>query len=104
MPIKVTWLRELAVGFEVGGLIVLLLSGTTTLFKWAKRGLPEFWLGERAEEERLRVDFGRQIVFSLEFFISADIVRSIQAPTFQELGKLAIIVLIRTILHYSLRS
>lgn len=92
----------LVLGFEIGGALVLATSGLVALSTWFRQGLPAFWRGEGALERRLRFAFGHQIVLALEFFIAADIIRSVQAPSFPELGKLAVVVLIRTVLSYSL--
>lgn len=94
-------LQGLVYGFQIGGLVVLLISGILALVGWLSRAT-QLW-HERKPEEELRATFGHRIVLALEFFIAADIIASIQAPTFQELAKLGIIVVIRTILHYSLR-
>jgi len=96
-------LNAIEIGFEVGGLIILMVSGLIALVKWIKTSFTGFRLEATNPEEKLRLEFGHQIVFALEFFISADIIKSIQAPTFAELAKLGIIVIIRTVLHYSLR-
>ena len=102
-------LDAIAIGFEIGGLMVLLSSGLIALARWLTVSMPEFWRGTLNLEQKirsefgLRLEFGHQIVFALEFFISADIIKSIQAHTFAELAKLGIIVVIRTVLHYSLR-
>lgn len=96
-------LRGLTIAFEVAGLAILLASGVLGLLKWFKIGIPQLVRGEAGAEDELRVEFGHRIVLALEFFISADIIRSIQTPSFQELGRLGAIVVIRTVLHYSLR-
>ena len=58
-----------------------------------------------AKEKRLvaiRLEFGRYILLGLEFFIAADVIQTIFLPTWSELGMLAAIVVIRTILSYFL--
>ena len=89
--------------FEACGLVVITVSGVIALIRWFTAALPDIWRGSENPLQELRAAFGHQIVFALEFFIAADIIRSIEAPTFSELGKLGIIVIIRTVLHYSLR-
>ena len=50
-----------------------------------------------------RRQLGRSILLGLEFLVAADIVRTVAvAPTFTDLGVLALIVLIRTFLSFSL--
>ncbi len=50
----------------------------------------------------IRIKLGSYLVLALEFFIAADIVRTIITPTWQSLGVLGAIVVIRTILSYFL--
>jgi uncharacterized membrane protein len=50
-----------------------------------------------------RRQIGRSILLGLEFLVAADIVRTVAvAPTFTDLGVLALIVVIRTFLSFSL--
>ena len=51
----------------------------------------------------LRLYLGRSIVLGLELLIAADIIRSVAiSPTFASIGVLALIVLVRTFLSWSL--
>ncbi|NJL39206.1 MAG: DUF1622 domain-containing protein [Leptolyngbyaceae cyanobacterium RM2_2_4] len=50
----------------------------------------------------LRLRLGSWLALALEFQLGADILSTIVAPTFEELGKLAVIALIRTFLNYFL--
>ena len=50
----------------------------------------------------IRLHFGNSVVLGLEFMVGADIIGSLVAPDYYNLGLLAIIVLIRTILSYFL--
>ncbi|MFI5501567.1 DUF1622 domain-containing protein [Nocardia asteroides] len=50
-----------------------------------------------------RRGLGRAILLGLEFLVAADIIRTVAiAPTFTSVGVLALIVLVRTFLSYSL--
>lgn len=52
---------------------------------------------------RYRRSLGRSILLGLELLVAADIIRTVAvAPTFQSVGVLALIVLIRTFLSFSL--
>ena len=88
--------------FEASGVFILLISAIGALLQWARKALPNVLTGDKPNLE-LRLVFGHHIVFALEFFIAADLIMTIREPTFQELGRLTIIVVIRTVLHYSLR-
>jgi uncharacterized membrane protein len=59
--------------------------------------------GDRAFRT-LRSDLGNSILLGLEFLVAADIIRSISiTPTFQSVGVLGLIVLVRTFLSWSLQ-
>lgn len=51
---------------------------------------------------QLRLTFGQWLALALEFQLGADIVNTTFAPSFEALGKLAIIAVIRTFLNYFL--
>src|SRR3712207_4592227 len=52
----------------------------------------------------LRVKFGSSLTLALELLLAADILRTAVAPTWDEIGKLAAIAAIRTILNYFLEK
>lgn len=52
--------------------------------------------------EVIRIKLGSYLVLALEFFIASDIIKTIITPTWQGLGILGAIVIIRTILSYFL--
>ncbi len=52
-----------------------------------------------------RANLGRSILVGLEFLVAADIIGTVAAvPTFESLGLLAIVILIRTFLSFSLET
>ncbi|WOF16753.1 DUF1622 domain-containing protein [Methanoplanus sp. FWC-SCC4] len=51
---------------------------------------------------QIRIEFTGKIVFGLEFLIAADLLATLMTPTLEELGILASVVVIRTILGYFL--
>lgn len=50
----------------------------------------------------IRLQFGNSVILGLEFMVGADIVGSLVQPDYYNLGLLAILVLIRTVLSYFL--
>jgi len=50
----------------------------------------------------IRLQFGNRVTLGLEFMMGGDIIGSLVKPSYYNLGLLAIIVLIRTILSYFL--
>jgi uncharacterized membrane protein len=58
----------------------------------------------RDARRELWAQFARWIVLALEFALAADIVRTAIAPTWDDIGRLAAIALIRTVLNYFLEK
>ena len=61
-------------------------------------------LPRRNPEEfvRVRLTLGRYLVLGLEFQLAGDVLRTAIAPSFEELGKLAVVATIRTALNFFL--
>lgn len=54
-------------------------------------------------KEDIRLHLGRWLALSLEFLLAADVLRTAVAPTWNEIGQLAAIVVLRTALNYFLQ-
>jgi uncharacterized membrane protein len=69
--------------------------------------VPARWRGSRlhhlAEKEDVRLRLGRWLAVALEFLLAADILRTAVAPTWDEIGKLAAVAALRTLLNYFLQ-
>lgn len=75
--------------------IGVVISTTYFIIEWVK--------SEQLEKayQDLRHDLSRTIIIGLEFLVAGDIIRSIAGPaTFQSVGVLAVIVLIRAFLSF----
>lgn len=84
-------------GLEIVGVATIVLGtiAATALFL-SERGRADFY-------EQFRTRLGRAILLGLEFLVAADIFGTVAVePTYRSLGILAIIVLIRTFLSFSL--
>lgn len=57
-----------------------------------------------AEKEDVRLRLGRWLAVALEFLLAADILRTAVAPSWDEIGKLAAIAALRTLLNYFLQK
>ena len=70
----------------------------TAVFAWRKTGV-----GDGDRYRRYRQAVGRVILLGLEFLVAADIIRTVAvSPTFRSAGVLALIVVIRTFLSFTL--
>ena len=95
-------LEPVARGLEIAGVAAILIATVlaTLRFFAAVRGAA----GNRAYE-KYRADLGRGILLGLEFLVGADIIATVIAPlTWQSVGLLGAIVLIRTLLSFSLET
>ena len=92
--------EAVAKGIDGAGVLVLIvgLLVAIALFLSALRGQ-----GAAAAYRPFRQRIGRSILLSLEFLVAADIIRTVAVePTFRGVGVLAIIVLVRTFLSFTL--
>lgn len=57
---------------------------------------------EKIDINRIRLNLGRSLILGLEFIVAADLIRTTTAPDYYSVGILASIVLIRTVLSFSI--
>lgn len=91
---------------DIAGVAVMVLGAVISI-PMALRGFQPRKLPEGAEPlsvyRSYRQLLGRSILLGLELLVAADIIRTVAVtPTFESVGVLAIIVLIRTFLSFSL--
>lgn len=97
------YIEQLAKLLELAG-VGIILGGVVLASVWfARDGMQSgAW---RASYERYRANLGRGILLGLELLVGADIIGTITAPlTFTSVGLLAVIIVIRTFLSFSLET
>ena len=83
----------------VAAILVATLFATITFVRALRRGTAT------SAYEQYRANLGRGILLGLEFLVGADIVATVTAPlTWESVGLLGAIVLIRTLLSFSLET
>lgn len=88
-------------GIEAVGIAVIVLGATVATLAFLRDGLSAPGWGRAYE--RYRANLGRGILIGLELLVAADIVGTVAAPMdLRTVGALALIVLIRTFLSFSL--
>ncbi len=93
---------EGAAGLVIAFAVLEAVVGAIVLFLPARlRGSVKHHL---AEKEDVRLRLGRWLAVALEFLLAADILRTAVAPTWDEIGKLAAIAALRTLLNYFLQK
>lgn len=101
------WTGYLAFGVEaIAGLIIAVAALQATarmilLFVRKSKGEPDI---QQPGTENIRLRLGRWLALALEFELGADILRTAISPTWSEIGQLAAIATIRTLLNYFLQQ
>jgi uncharacterized membrane protein len=95
------WTLILSVAVEACAALLIGLASARTIFAairyfFRRKGKP-------GDLEEMRLDLGRWLALALEFELAADILRTAVAPTWEEIGKLGAIVVLRTALNFFLQ-
>jgi uncharacterized membrane protein len=94
-------IKWVAVGIEAIAIGIIVVGAITTTIIFLVRVLKEGALDDCYR--KFRSDFGKAILLGLEFLIASDIVGTVAiGPTYNDLGILALLVVIRTFLSFSL--
>ncbi|WP_405792924.1 DUF1622 domain-containing protein [Streptomyces sp. NBC_00029] len=109
MTLAVYLLSESGVQELIGWLVrVIEAAGTLIIFTgalWAFARFASTGLRRRSligEFNKIRLSLGRFLVLGLEFQLAGDVLRTAVAPGFTEIGQLAAIAAIRTLLNFFL--
>jgi len=96
------WINYLASAVEA---IAALVMGFAVI-EATVRTVPLFLFLRRSQlaKEQIRLGLGRWLTVALEFEVAADILRTAIAPSWNELGQLAAIIVLRTALNYFLQK
>jgi len=99
----------LAAGTEAVAALIIGLAAVqataralATFFRHGVAGTPPSHAYNDKEEIRRRL--GRWLALGLEFLLAADILRTAVAPTWNEIGQLAAVAVLRTALNYFLQK
>jgi uncharacterized membrane protein len=90
----------ISLGLEVCAALLTAIGGVDAFFKLIRNSLKNGFTKEVQRDVWL--GFARWILLGLEFMMAADIVSTIVSPTWDAVGMLGAIVLIRTFLSYFL--
>lgn len=94
-------INNISFTLNIIGALITIWAIILSLFDFLKKEIFERKDAVRLNEA-IRIKLGSYLVLALEFFIAGDIVKTIITPTWQSLGILGAIVVIRTILSYFL--
>jgi uncharacterized membrane protein len=94
-----TWVDLLVRLVEAAGAVVIFVGAVLAAVQFVRSALRR---GHSEEFVRVRLGLGRYLTLGLEFQLASDVLSTAIAPTYQEIGKLAAIATIRTVLNYFL--
>ncbi|MFJ4862322.1 MULTISPECIES: DUF1622 domain-containing protein [unclassified Streptomyces] len=85
---------------EAGGALIIFAGAVWAFVRFTTTGLRRRSL--IGEFNKIRLSLGRFLVLGLEFQLAGDVLRTAVAPSFTEIGQLAAIAAIRTVLNFFL--
>jgi len=80
--------------------LIIIIGSLQAIWIYLRRALLS--KSDFSEITRSRIKLGHSLSLGLEFLIGADILKTAVAPTWQDIGQLAAIVGIRTVLNFFL--
>lgn len=96
------FIEALARALELAGVGIIVIGALIATALYLREGRRSGW---RDAYERYRANLGRGILLGLELLVGADIIGTIIAPlSFESVGLLALVVLIRTFLSFALET
>lgn len=92
----------LAGGIETAAALIIAVAALEALIGAVPLWFPRSDPGDEGKEA-IRLRLGRWLTVAIEFELAADILRTAMAPTWNIIGQLAAIVVLRTVLNYFLQ-
>ena len=83
--------------------ILIIISGVLyCMYQYVYGIISGQFNGQGSNINSIRLNLGRVLILGLEFIVAADLIGTTTTPDYYEVGLLAIIVVIRTILSFSI--
>jgi uncharacterized membrane protein len=100
------FLKQMGLVLNIIGALIIGIGAAYALFHFLrtfiKRSERTYGAYGNIPINNIRLLLGRGVVLGLEFMVAGDLVYTIATPDYYELGLLAILVIIRTVLSYFL--
>lgn len=91
----------LAAIIQVGASLIIMVAFFQAMYQISRFLFrPKY---SNSDRETIRIQLGTWLSLALEFELAADILKSAIAPTWDAIGKLAAIIVLRTLLNYFLQ-
>lgn len=94
-------INSISFTLNIVGSIIIIWGILIALFNFLRKEILHRSIAVKLNES-IRIKLGSYLVLGLEFFIAGDIIKTVITPTWESLGILGTIVVIRTILSYFL--
>lgn len=96
------WTEGVAVAVETAAVLVVALAVAEAVLGFLRAFFARGGTTDQAKDE-VRLRLARWLMLALEFALAADILRTAIAPGWEEIGKLAAIAALRTVLNFFLQ-
>lgn len=84
------------------GVLIIVTGVFLALWKYVYFVFTKQFSADSAVINTIRLDLGRVLILGLEFIVAADLIGTTTTPDYYSVGMLAIIVLVRTVLSFSI--
>src|SRR5689334_22232166 len=84
------------------GILIIITGVIISLFQYVLYIFTNQLTTQSANINNIRLSLGRILILGLEFIVAADLIGTTTTPDYYAVGLLAIIVLVRTILSFSI--
>ena len=96
------WTQWVAIAVEAAAVLVIALAAIEAVWRIVSVTATHPPMPD-AVKEGVRLRFARWLAVALEFTLAADILRTAIAPSWEDIGKLAAIAALRTLLNFFLQ-
>jgi uncharacterized membrane protein len=104
MEIIHTLLIYIKTVISLTGILVIFVGVLISLGQFGQFLLTKSYARPSNEINLIRLRLGRILILGLEFIVAADLIGTITTPDYYDVGILAIIVIIRSILSYTINK
>jgi uncharacterized membrane protein len=89
-------------GISLAGVLIILSGIVLAIYQYLSYLLRGLLVSQGAQINAIRLNLGRILVLGLEFIVAADLIGTTTTPDYYSVGIVASIVLIRTVLSFTL--
>ncbi len=86
------------------GVLIILSGILLAIYQYLSQYIKGQIVSENDGLNAIRLNLGRTLILGLEFIVAADLIGTTTAPDYYTVGILAIIVVIRTVLSFTLNK